>query len=839
VPVPGRGGKRGALSVLVAPGGEPPPGQRDFLVEVARWVARRLSSTGSTGLSPDLLRALETGPEGGAGTAERGADVPSVTVTWDLRTGEMSADRPLEEVLDGVDPTVAEHGIEAWVGLIHPDDVPRVVASVDEGVRLRGGYEADYRLRRADGHYRWVQVNARTVLDAEGSPAEVRATVWDSAETHVAADLVGRALRHMDDGFLSLDGVGRIVFLNTAAERLLGPAREVIGEPLWDLPSVRAVPGLGERCRHATTAGEPTGFDVAWPGGDRWYHLRLVPVPDGLTLYITDSTEKHLREADREAAERAAGARAILVGKLTRMLAEAVTAPDVVTAVAESVLPPFRAAGLMVMSLEGDRLAVVGSVGYSRAFQDRLHGLPLRAETPIAAVVHTRTALFLSSKEEYAGRFRDSEQLLAASGKESWAFMPLTVSGRPIGVAVISFDRPHRLNEDERTLLTAVSGLIAQSLDRAGLYDEATTRARTLQRGLLPRALPRLSGITAAARYLPAAQGADVGGDWYDLIPLSADRVALVIGDVMGHGMAEAAAMGRLRTAARTLSELDQPPEEILAHLHGIVAEMNEDFFVTCLYGIYDPVARRLSYASGGHLPPVVVLADGAEAFSAPDPDPPLGVAVPPFETVELDLPDGSLVALCTDGLVESPTRDIGSGIGQLADTLRATVTGLRSDCLQDVCDQLTESMLPVHGRRGDDAALLLVRANGLPARNVARWLLPEGPVAAGAARRHVRDQLAVWELGEDLVMTTELLASELVGNVVRHAKGPIQLRLLRSANLTCEVSDTSPTTPHIRHASASDEGGRGLQLVAAMSQRWGTRQTPEGKTIWAEQTLS
>lgn len=840
VPVPGRGGRRGALSVLVEPGGEPGPEQREFLLEVARWIARRLSASGSSGISPELLRAMEHGPDGTAVPARRPAEeAPSVTLDWDLRTGELAADRPLDEVIEGLDPAVVERGIEGWAALIHPDDLPRVVTSVDEGVRLRGGYESDYRLRRTDGRYRWIQVTARTLWDESGEPARVISRVWDGTETHAAAEAVGRALRHMRDGFLSLDAEGRITFLNTAAEDLLGPSSGLIGTPLWQVPAVRAVPGLRERCRRAAGRGEPTGFEVAWPGGERWYHLRLVPVPDGLTIYITDSTERHLREAEREAAERAAAERATLVGKLTRMLAEAVTAQDVVSAVAESVLPPFRASGLLVHALEGDRLGVVGSVGYPAAFRDRLHGLPLRADAPVSTALRDRTPLFLSSEEEYQARFPDLEQLPAAGGKKSWAFLPLAVTGRPVGVLVVSFDRPHRLGEDERTLLIAVSGLIAQALDRAGLYDDATTRARTLQRSLLPRALPKLAALSAAARYLPAAQSADVGGDWYDLIPLSADRVAVVIGDVMGHGMAEAATMGRLRTAARTLSELEQPPDEILAHLNGIVAEMGEDFFVTCLYGIYDPVSRQLSYSSAGHLPPAVVLPDGTGLFPSMVPDPPLGLAVPPFDTVDVDLPDGSLVALCTDGLVESPTRDIGSGIAQLAGTLREAVIGGRPPgSLQQVCDGLIDALLPASGRRGDDAALLLVRTHGLPPQNVARWLLPEGPVAAGEARRHVREQLAAWELGEDLVMTTELVVSELVGNVVRHAKGPIRLRLLRSTSLTCEVSDTSPTTPHIRHASASDEGGRGLQLVAAMSQRWGTRQTADGKVIWSEQAI-
>ncbi|MEU2930932.1 ATP-binding SpoIIE family protein phosphatase [Streptomyces sp. NPDC007251] len=398
------------------------------------------------------------------------------------------------------------------------------------------------------------------------------------------------------------------------------------------------------------------------------------------------------------------------------------------------------------------------------------------------------------------------------------------------------------LDDDERTLLTALSGLIAQALERAELYDEATTRARTLQRSLLPQALPELPEVTTAARYQPAKQGADVGGDWYDVIPLSAARVALVIGDVMGHGMAEAATMGGLRTAVRTLSELELPPDEILGHLNDIVGELGTDAFATCLYAVYDPVTRCLSYASAGHPPPVVIDPEGTITFLSMSPDPPLGVAAPPFETIETELPADSMIALYTDGLIESKDRDVSTGMSRLTEILSQFVNAmppLHADAsdLDALCATLTSALLPDHGTLVDDAALLLARTHPLDAEDVAEWPLPEDPVAAGQARDLVRAQLTAWDMAdENLVMTTELLVSELVGNVVRHACGPIRLRMLRSRALVCEVSDASLTTPHIRHTSATDEGGRGLQLVSALCQRWGTRHTRTGKSIWTEQ---
>ncbi|MGN9847572.1 ATP-binding SpoIIE family protein phosphatase, partial [Nonomuraea sp. H19] len=348
--------------------------------------------------------------------------------------------------------------------------------------------------------------------------------------------------------------------------------------------------------------------------------------------------------------------------------------------------------------------------------------------------------------------------------------------------------------------------------------DREHTRAKELQRGLLPRTLPNLPAVTAAARYLPAGKDMEVGGDWYDIIPLSADRVAIVIGDVMGHGVAEAVTMGRLRTAVHTLADLEMPPDELLSHLNDLVSDLGDDFYATCLYLVYDATTRSCVLARAGHPPPAVVHPDGSVRFPDADPNSPLGAATPPFDTVDMELPEGSLLVLYTDGLVESSTLDIDQGMAHLAKVLTDTTsaaspghrdhtaapdtTGLHcTDCLEALCDSLTATLLPRRQGTADDAALLVVRTHALPGGDMACWPLPEHPKAAGEARGHVRAQLHDWDL-DDLSMTTELLASELVGNVVRHAKGPIHLRLLRSNVLTCEVADGSQSTPRIRRAA-------------------------------------
>ena len=534
--------------------------------------------------------------------------------------------------------------------------------------------------------------------------------------------------------------------------------------------------------------------------------------------------------------------------ELTAALAEAVTVQDVVGAVAHHVLSPFGADGLIVSVFEDGRLTRVGEVGYPVEYLKRLEG-PLAAGMPVTDVLRTRRPQFLESPEQIYERYPavTDKILMGTSPKMAWAFLPLVASGRAIGVSILSYNQPRVFSDEDRTLLTTLSALVGQALERARLYDLEHARAQELQSALLPRTLPRLPAAVAAARYLPAGRGEQVGGDWFDVIPLSADRVALVVGDVMGHGIAEAATMGRLRTAVRTLADLDMAPDELLGHLNDLVSELGEDFYATCLYAVYDPVGRSCCYSLAGHPPPVFVFPDGTVHSPVLSPDPPLGAATPPFTAHELPLPDGSLVVLCTDGLIESAGQDADQGLARLVRLLsgaavrpaRFTGTDQAEDVrgLEELCDTVVAELLPDRRQTTDDAALLIAHTRAMSADDIASFGLPDDPRAAGRARELVRDQLSRWDL-DDLSTTTELLVSELVGNVIRHAKGPLRLRLLRSRILTCEVYDGSLSTPRIRQATYTDEGGRGLQLVAALSRRWGARYLRDAKCIWTEQDI-
>lgn len=556
----------------------------------------------------------------------------------------------------------------------------------------------------------------------------------------------------------------------------------------------------------------------------------------------------------RDAPERSApapgptGERSVLMGELTAALAEAVTAQDVVQAVADRVMPPFGADGLLFQVLnEDDRLYAVGSSGYPEEFTRMMDGFPLSDYATVNDVVRTRTPRFIESRAEYNRLYPSMHQVSAESPKQAWAFLPMIASGRTIGLCTVSFSEPRVFSDEDRTLLTALSGLVGQALERARLYDLEHARSRELQRGLLPSALPRLPAVSAAARYLPAAQGAEVGGDWYDVIPLSADRVAIVIGDVMGHGLAEAATMGRLRTAVSTLADLDMPPDELFDRLNDLVSELGDDFYATCLYAVFDPVSGTLCYTVAGHPQPVVVHPDGTVHSPAVAADPPLGAAHPPFETHQLQLPGESLLVLCTDGLIESATQDVEQGLARLQQVLAEAVsrtayfqvTDEDDDVkrLEELCDTVVAALLPDDRQTNDDAGLLIAHTRCADPSDVVGCDLPEDPRAAGQARQYIRAQLAAWGL-TDLVLTTELLVSELVGNVIRHASGPVRLRLLRSRTLICEVYDGSLNTPRIRRADYTDEGGRGLQLVAALSRRWGARYLQDGKCLWTEQEL-
>jgi serine phosphatase RsbU (regulator of sigma subunit) len=415
---------------------------------------------------------------------------------------------------------------------------------------------------------------------------------------------------------------------------------------------------------------------------------------------------------------------------------------------------------------------------------------------------------------------------------------PLRARGTTLGVAVfVRHRRPEPFDDDDLLLAGEVAARAAVCMDNARRYTCERATAVTLQRSLLPHHLPELLAVETAYRYLPTGSQAGVGGDWFDVISLSGARVALVVGDVVGHGIQASAAMGRLRTAVRTLADIDLPPDELLTHLDDLVIRLSEEtdggpggnMVATCLYAVYDPISSRCSLARAGHPAPALVSPDGTVDFLDLPPCPPLGLGGLPFESAELQLPEGSVLALYTDGLVESHHR-IDEGLDDLRHAL-----SLPAPSLEAACDTVTETLLT--DRPADDVALLLVRTRTLPPDRVATWNIPADPALVVHARKLAADQLDKWGLAEAGFLT-EVVVSELVTNAIRYGAPPIELRMIRNRTLICEVSDASSTAPHMRRAGVFDEGGRGLLLVAQLTQDWGTRQTTIGKTIWCEQAL-
>ncbi|CAM5473940.1 MULTISPECIES: SpoIIE family protein phosphatase [Streptomyces] len=426
-------------------------------------------------------------------------------------------------------------------------------------------------------------------------------------------------------------------------------------------------------------------------------------------------------------------------------------------------------------------------------------------------------------------------------GIHSVMAVPIRARGTTLGVAVFArHHTPEPFTQDDMVLAEEITTRAAVCVDNARRFTRERDTALALQRSLLPRTLPQPPAVEVASRYLPAGPFAGAGGDWFDVIPLSGARVALVVGDVVGHGIQASATMGRLRTAVRTLADVDLPPDELLTHLDDLVIhlaaetgaeESTGDVGATCLYAVYDPVSHRCSLAAAGHPPPALARPDDTVEFLPVPTGPPLGVGGLPFESMETELPENAVLALYTNGLMAGWNRGIDESRLLLTHALAHP-----GGSLDGACDAVLRTLLPDGGAL-DDVALLLARTRSLGEAHVATWDVPADPAWVARSRRDVTERLTEWGLDE-AVFTTELVVSELVTNAIRHAVPPIRLRLIHDHSLICEVTDSSSTAPHMRRARTFDEGGRGLLLVARLSQRWGSRQTVEGKTIWSEQTL-
>jgi serine phosphatase RsbU (regulator of sigma subunit) len=417
----------------------------------------------------------------------------------------------------------------------------------------------------------------------------------------------------------------------------------------------------------------------------------------------------------------------------------------------------------------------------------------------------------------------------------SMLLLPLNARGTTLGFIVCTRRRGFRAFDAYDTEIgMEFASRAAIFIDNARRYNRERATALTLQRSLLPTGLSAPSSVEVWHRYLPGSQLIEVGGDWYESINLPGARVALVVGDVAGHGVRAAVTMGRLRTAIQTLTMLELPPAESLQQLNELMRKIGdrEPHFATCAYAVYDAVNGTVEVASAGHLPPLLVRPDGSSEFLDVAPAPPIGIGEGLISSRTFEIEDGSLFVLYTDGLVESRGRDIDDGLKRLQSIFNSESA---NGSMEDLCKAILAGAYSDQHR--DDIAVLLARLSRIDGSQQASWALPGELTAAREARSLVAEPLEKWDLAS-MVEATQLLASELVTNAIRYADGPVTLRLIKERTLVCEVIDNSSALPRLRQAARDDESGRGLQIVSRLSSRWGARRTVTGKVVWCEQAF-
>ncbi|WP_042364539.1 ATP-binding SpoIIE family protein phosphatase [Streptacidiphilus neutrinimicus] len=708
-----------------------------------------------------------------------------------------------------------------------------------------------------------------------GAPGRDEASLTDAALTEVLESV----FQGTPNGLAVYDTELRLVRVNAALERILdAPAAQVLGRRADELFAdaeaehlIASAEGerIATRLRTVLHTGTPVlttehrARTAADPDHDHVWAVtsfRLTAADGrilGVASAVVDVTERdHARErllALREAADR--------IGSTLDVTRTA----EELTEVAVPRLADFVAVDLLE-GVERGAPAPLGPVSGTAVLRRAAHRSVTddapEASVPVGTVMsyHPATpyARCLASGQplllpvlDRAADWLAQDPLRAAkilaAGTHSLITVPLKARTVTLGLAhFYRWRLPGPFDQEDLALARDLVGRAAVSIDNARRYTEEHRAALTLQRSLLLRGnVPDPSPLETAHRYLPAEAHAGVGGDWFDVIPLSGARVALVVGDVTGRGIHAVARAGRLRTAIRTLATMDLPPDELLWRLDALVHRQIDTptairtpeepetpgISGTCLCLVYDRVTGRASVASAGHPPPIVVRPDGSARPVDLVPGPPLGLAMLPFEATDLELADGSVLALWTDGLVKERRPKPGLDVPRLLAGLTAHARSLDELC-QSAVDATLTSRDP-----GDDAVLVLVRTRILPPDRVATWDLSADPAEVSRARAETSRQLASWGLDEAAPLT-ELIVSELVTNALRHGREPFRLRLIRDGSLICEVSDSSSTSPHLRHAGDTDEGGRGLFLVAQLADNWGTRYVARGKTIWAEQSV-
>ncbi|MFK4107288.1 SpoIIE family protein phosphatase [Streptomyces sp. NPDC002176] len=655
-----------------------------------------------------------------------------------------------------------------------------------------------------------------------------------------------------------LDGTLRLVGFNDAAGDFGAlPLGGALGQPFRDWAAGLHQEPVETMLREVLATGEPQR-DVEVAGGatpdapDRVLALSAFRLRDahggrpGVALSVVDATERH-RAQVRLSVLREASARigtSLDTVRTAQELAD-ISVPDLADTVVIDVLDAV---------LRGD-VPDVGSLGHDLLLRcagyrsvraangNRTVGVGCVMEPGLTSqykevLTEGRPVLLTDHEKPVNGPARRGGQEVAqANGAHSKMAVPLAARGGVLGLARFYRGRGTApFSEDDLRLATELTRHTALCLDNARLYTRERSVARILQLSLRPAHVPGHSAVATAHSYLPSS----TSGDWFDIIPLSGARVALVVGEPPTRGIRAAVTMGGLRAAIGALASLDLPPEELLERLHDLVGRLDAEESrhpdesldslragTSCLYAVYDPVARRCTVASAGHPPPAVARPDEPVAFAQVPVGPALGRGTPRYRAGHFDVPEGTLMVLCNPVLLRDASPESGDQLTRLNSALQP-----RDRPLPDICDALLHDLAPHHP--ADDGVLLVARTLTLGADKVASWSLPNEPQAVSLARERTDERLGHWQLG-DLAFTATLVVSELVTNAVRYSEGPIRLRLVRDEALIIEVTDDSSTAPQLRQAEDDDEHGRGLTITSQLTERWGTRREHRGKTIWAE----
>ncbi|TXS70160.1 PAS domain S-box protein [Streptomyces sp. me109] len=818
------------------------------------------------GTTPPVQRTFVT-----PGVAIALLDPEGTVVAWSRAAERLVGHRAVEVVSRSADALLA-----------NSDDRAKLSGFAGHG-SVQDAWSGVVTLRHQDGREVGVRLSMSPLSGAEGRTQWMAAANDNVTLPPWAADADTSASLPPPSPFPSRQTTGVVIrdtdlhciWVNDTQGTMDGvPLTQRIGRTLAEAAPGTDADTLEEQMRHVLESGVPAlnveyrAFLLTQAREERTLAASFFRLDDargcalGVCIMSVDVTDRR-RARERLAILGEAGRRigttldVMRTGQELADMSVPLLADYVSVDLAESV--PLGEEPLAHISPQGGRIPAFRRAGVASIHSGAPESLFARGEpvyvppdSPFTSVLRSGKSHFEPVLDASPGTWLDQFDTARVAkvrehGMRSLMVIPVQARGTVLGVAVfVRAQGRAPFEEDDLLLAEELVSRAALSLDNARRYTRERAAALALQRYLLPHNASAGAAAEVAWRYLPADSHHGVGGDWFDVIPLSGARVALVVGDVVGHGIKAAATMGQLRAAVRTLADLDMPPDELLAHLDQQVIRLAEaaaesrdeaisTMAATCLYAVYDPVTRSCAMARAGHPPPAIIDPHGGVTFLDTPSGAPLGLGGVPFETTTRVLPEGSVLAMYTDGLIEARDDDLDAGMNRLS-----TVLGRYDLPLDDLCATTVDALSTQRPR--DDVTLLLARTHSLSPGQIASWRLVGTPTAAGCARALATRQLQDWGLPH-LIEPTKLIVTELITNAIRHAvngeDSAIGLRLIRHTVLTCEVCDASQSHPRVRHPQATDENGRGLHLVTELSHRWGTRDIPNGKLIWSEQQLS